>query len=76
VLENSELLGMHTLVSVEKRVNELLRDCHELSIATCSEAILLFVIDTEVSWEVLFFVYFQTFFFSPKKGSLLVFSCA
>jgi hypothetical protein len=38
----------HTLVSIEQRVNALLRDCHELSLATCCEAILLFVIDTEV----------------------------
>ena len=37
-----------TLVQIEERVNASLRECHELSVATGSDAILLFVIDSEV----------------------------
>lgn len=41
-------MSSHTQRDIEVRVERLLRECHELSLATGSEAVLLFVVDGEV----------------------------
>lgn len=41
-------MSSHTQLSVVSRVNALLRECHELSVSTGCDAILLFVVDSEV----------------------------